>query len=215
MPFIASIEGSFGYGRAVNTSSGTGLVTSGLIVNLQAGNVSSYPGSGTTWTNLVDNTAYTITSGSYDSANSGSIVFNGSSTFVPIGTPLASGTNYTIEAWVFASSTASSHNIVSSFNNVFFINSGTLYGGLGGNYTLVSSANFPTNAWKHVALTFNDSTNTMTIYINGSQVAQTTGITQSYTAEILRIGSHVSGGGVLQLASGTEKSHRFVSTIRP
>jgi hypothetical protein len=202
MPFIASIEGSFGYGRAVNTSSGTGLVTSGLIVNLQAGNLSSYPGSGTTWTNLVDNTAYTITSGSYDSANSGSIVFNGSSTFVPIGTPLTSGTNYTMEAWVQASSTAVSHNILSSSNNVFWVASGTLYGGLGGSYQLVSNASFPTNAWKHVALTFNDSTNTMTLYVNGSQVSQNTGVTQSYIGETLRIGSHVSGSTPVSFWNG-------------
>jgi hypothetical protein len=169
------------------------IVTSGLLVNVQAGNYSSYVGSGATWTNLVDSTNYTITSGTYDSANGGSIVFNGTSTVVPIGTPLSSGTNYTIEAWVFASSTSTAHNIVSSFNNVFFISSGTLYGGVGGSYTLVSSADFPTNVWKHVVLTFDDAANTMTLYINGSQVNQNTNVTQSYVSEVLRIGSHVSG----------------------
>ncbi len=166
------------------------IVSTSLLVNVQAGNTSSYPGSGTTWTNLIDNTGYTITSGSYNSDNGGSIVFNGTSTVVPIGTPLSSGTDYTLEAWVYATSTSSAHNIISSSNNVFFVTSGTLYGGLGGSYTLVSSANFPTNVWKHVALTFSDSTNTMTLYINGSQVNQNTNVTLSYIGEILRIGSH-------------------------
>lgn len=166
------------------------IVSTSLLVNVQAGNTSSYPGSGTTWTNLIDSTGYTITSGTYDSANGGSIVFNGTSTVVPIGTPLSSGTDYTLEAWVFATSTSGAHNIISSANNVFFVTSGTLYGGLGGSYTLVSSANFPTNVWKHVALTFSDSTNTMTLYINGSQVNQNTNVTLSYVSEILRIGSH-------------------------
>ncbi len=169
------------------------IVSTNLLVNVQAGNTSSYPGSGTTWTNLIDGTNYTITSGTYDSGNGGSIVFNGTSTVVPIGTPLSAGTNYTLEAWVYATSTALSHNIISSANNVFWVAAGTLYGGVGGSYQLVSSASFPTNVWKHVALTFNDSTNTMTLYINGSQVNQNTGVTQSYISEILRIGSHVSG----------------------
>ncbi len=170
------------------------IVPSGLLVNVQAGNTSSYPGSGTTWTNLIDSTGYTITSGTYNSDNGGSIVFNGTSTVVPIGTPLSSGTDYTLEAWVYASSTASNHNIISSFNNPFWVSSGTLYGGLGGNYTLVSSSGFPTNVWKHVALTFSESTNTMTLYINGSAVNQNTNVTQSFIGgETMRIGSHVTG----------------------
>ncbi len=170
------------------------IVTTGLLVNVQAGNTSSYPGSGSTWTNLVDGTTYTITGGSYDSANNGSIVFNGTSTVVPIGTPLSAGASYTLEAWVFASNVSSSHNIISSASNVFWVSSGVLYGGIAGSFALVSSSSFPTGVWKHVALTFSDSTNTMTLYINGSQVNQNTNVTQSFTGgEILRIGSHVSG----------------------
>ncbi len=169
------------------------IVTTSLLVNVQAGNASSYHGSGATWTNLVDSTNYTITSGTYDSANGGSIVFNGTNTVVPIGTPLSSGTNYTIEAWVLASNTSSSHNIVSSAKNVFWVSSGTLYAGCDNNYTLVSSANFPLSVWKHVVVTFDDSANTMTLYVNGSQVNQNTSVTQSYVGEVLRIGSHVSG----------------------
>lgn len=170
------------------------ITSTGLIVNVQAGNASSYPGSGTTWTNLVDGTGYTITSGTYDSGNGGSIVFNGTSTFVALGTPLSAGTDYTMEAWVFATLLSGNHNIISSANNVFWVNAGTLYGGVGGSYSLVSSAGFPTNVWKHVALTFSDSTNTMTMYINGTQVAQNTNVTLSYISEILRIGAHYGGG---------------------
>ncbi len=189
------------------------IVSSGLLVNVQAGNLSSYPGSGTTWTNLIDSTGYTITSGTYNSDNGGSIVFNGTSTVVPIGTPLSSGTDFTFEAWVYASSISSSHNIISSSNNVFFISSGTLYGGIGGNYTLVSSANFPINVWKHVALTFSDSTNTMTLYINGSAVNQNTNVTQSFTGgETLRIGSHVSGGTPVSFWNGRIAQARVYNT---
>ncbi len=188
------------------------IVTSSLLVNVQAGNASSYPGSGATWTNLVDNATYTITGGAYDSANGGSIVFNGTSTNVPIGTPLSSGTNYTLEAWVFASSTASSHNIISSANNVFWVSSGVLYGGLGGTFNLVSSASFPTNVWKHVVLTFDDAANTMTLYINGSQVSQNTNVTLSYIGETLRIGSHVSGSTPVSFWNGKIAQARVYNT---
>ncbi len=188
------------------------IVTSSLLVNVQAGNTSSYISPSTSWTNLIDNTNYTITSGSYDSANGGSIVFNGTSTVVPIGTPLSSGTDYTLEAWVNATSTSSSHNIISSENNVFFIASGTLYGGLGGSYTLVSSASFPTGVWKHVALTFSDSTNTMTLYINGTAVNQNTNVTQSYISETLRIGSHFGAGTPSSFWNGKIAQARVYNT---
>jgi hypothetical protein len=107
-----------------------------------------------------------------------------------------------MEAWVLATSTASSHNILSSSSNPFWVSSGTLYGGVGGSFSLVSNANFPTSVWKHVVLTFNDTTNTMTLYVNGSQVNQNTNVTQSYVGEILRIGSHISGGTPVSFWNG-------------
>ncbi len=179
------------------------ITTTNLLVNVQAGNLSSYPGSGATWTNLVSAaTTYTITGGTFSSSNGGSIVFNGTTTNVPIGTPLSNGTSYTMEAWVFATATGASHNILSSSNNVFWVSGGTLYGGLAGSYTLVSSANFPTNVWKHVALTFSDPVNTMTLYMNGAQVNQNTNVTQTYTSETLRIGSHVNAGTPVSFWNG-------------
>jgi hypothetical protein len=172
------------------TPTPTPTSTPNLIVNLDAGDVNSYSGSGTTWTNLVDNTNYTINNGTFDSGDGGSIIFNGLSTFVSIGSPLSSGTNYTMEAWVNASVLGGGRNILSSASNVFWANGTTLSGGVGGSFSLVTSTSFPINVWKHVALTFNDTTNTMTLYINGVQVSQNTSITQSYISETLRIGSH-------------------------
>lgn len=54
------------------------IVTSGLVLALDAANTKSYPGSGTAWTDLVSRTNSTLTNGpTYDSANGGSIVFDG------------------------------------------------------------------------------------------------------------------------------------------
>lgn len=117
-----------------------------------------------------------------------------------------------MEAWIKASAVNLAHNIISSANNVFWINNGTLYGGVGGSYMLVSKGSFPTNTWKHVALTFNDSTNTMTLYVDGVQVNQNTGVTQTYASEILRLGSHFAGGNPVSFFNGKIGLARIYNT---
>jgi hypothetical protein len=52
------------------------IVTAGLISNLDAGNTSSYPGSGTTWTDLSGNSNNaTLTNTTFDATYGGGIVF--------------------------------------------------------------------------------------------------------------------------------------------
>ena len=55
------------------------IVMNGLVLALDAANSKSYPGSGTTWTDLSGNSnTGTLTNGpTYNSANGGSIVFDG------------------------------------------------------------------------------------------------------------------------------------------
>jgi hypothetical protein len=62
---------------------GGGIVTDGLVLHLDAGNAASYPGSGTTWTDLSGNgNNATLTNGpTFDSANGGSIVFDGTNDY--------------------------------------------------------------------------------------------------------------------------------------
>jgi len=68
---------SIGTGIAITKS--TAVVTTGLQLYLDAGNASSYSGSGTTWTDLtVNGRNGTLIGGpTYSSANGGSIVFDG------------------------------------------------------------------------------------------------------------------------------------------
>jgi hypothetical protein len=79
-------------------------VTAGLQVYFDAGNSSSYPGSGTTWTSL--NGSYTGTLGTgvtYSSSNGGVMTFSGATTaFISmVSSSLASSltNNFTVEAW--------------------------------------------------------------------------------------------------------------------
>ena len=59
------------------------IVTSGLVLALDAADRNSYPGSGTTWTDLSGNANNgTLTNGpTFNSANGGSIVFDGTNDF--------------------------------------------------------------------------------------------------------------------------------------
>ena len=70
--------------KTVETYTGTrweympDIVRDGLVLNLDAGEPSSYPGTGTAWTDLSGNgNTGTLTNGpTYSSANGGSIVFD-------------------------------------------------------------------------------------------------------------------------------------------
>jgi len=68
----------------MSLSHGTSIVRSGLVLNLDAGNIKSYPGSGTAWRDLSGNgNNGTLTNGpTYSSSNKGSIAFDGSNDFV-------------------------------------------------------------------------------------------------------------------------------------
>ena len=83
---------------------GPSIVTDGLVFYVDAGNDKSYPGSGTTWSDLIggnDGTFEPTLGPTYDSANGGSIVFDGADDIVE-GTGLSNGGG---------ASTAQSYNI--------------------------------------------------------------------------------------------------------
>jgi hypothetical protein len=79
------------------------IITSGLLLNLDAGNTASYPGTGTTWTDLSGN-GYngTLTNGpTYSSSNGGTIVFDGTNDVASFGNILNIGlSSWTMSCWV-------------------------------------------------------------------------------------------------------------------
>lgn len=71
------------------TSSNTttpNIVTNGLVLHLDAGNIASYPGTGTTWTDLSgNNNNGTLVNGvGYNNANGGALVFDGVNDYVDL-----------------------------------------------------------------------------------------------------------------------------------
>ena len=82
---------------------GPKIVTSGLLLALDAADKLSYPGSGTTWRNLASNNFNcTLTNGpTFSGANMGSIVFDGVDDYVSNGTPPISGNqSFSWGAWI-------------------------------------------------------------------------------------------------------------------
>jgi len=75
------------------------IVTNGLVLALDAGNTKSYPGTGTTWTDLSSaGKTGTLTNGpTFSSDNGGTLVFDGTDDYVP-----CTGTNTVTEATFIA-----------------------------------------------------------------------------------------------------------------
>jgi len=81
----------------------TKIVTDGLIALHDAGNTKSYPGSGTTWTDLSGNgNTGTLQNGSsYSSTNGGSIVFDGTNDYVSGIGNFGNPQQFTFEFWAY------------------------------------------------------------------------------------------------------------------
>jgi hypothetical protein len=78
------------------------VITDGLVLFLDAGNNRSYPGTGTTWTDL-SSTAITgsLTNGpTFSSINGGAIVFDGTNDYVDITSSTHLNQPLTMEAWI-------------------------------------------------------------------------------------------------------------------
>jgi Concanavalin A-like lectin/glucanases superfamily/Glycine rich protein len=93
------------YGALNNTGDGSVSITcfsnSGLVLHLDAGNPNSYSGSGTAWNDLSGNGSnVTLTSTTYNSANGGSIVFNGTTSYADFTANVGSTNVVTVEMWV-------------------------------------------------------------------------------------------------------------------
>jgi hypothetical protein len=78
-----------------------GIVQSGLVLNLDAGVSSSYPGSGTTWTDLspTSRNATLVNGVGYTSGNGGSLVFDGVDDNVNLSSGFSITNNFSVELW--------------------------------------------------------------------------------------------------------------------
>jgi hypothetical protein len=95
------------------------IITNGLILCLDAADKQSYSGSGTVWRNLAGSNNGTLTNGpTFNSANAGSIVFDGSNDHVRVGAVTSQTTgNITYNIWFKTNTLASTQTLFWDDNN--------------------------------------------------------------------------------------------------
>jgi hypothetical protein len=161
------------------------IVTDGLVLCLDAANRKSYPGSGSTWTDLSgNNNTGTLTNGpTFTSDNGGSIVFDGTNDHISIlASPSNILTTLTMECW-FNASGAPLNGFHVMFQKEGGFSGGAVYGlraqpastfvamicydVLTTSQNFLNSTTTLTNGvWYHVSSTL-DSSYSWKLYING------------------------------------------------
>ena len=195
---------------------GPNIVKDGLVLYLDAATANSYNRyiSPTIWKDISDNgNNGTLTGGvTYDSGNSGSLLFNGSTGYVSKSNPPSSlinwySQNYTIQCWFNATTLTATANGGSSLcgnadpsTNAEYWSFGPssngkikLYFYSGTVNVINSNSTVLTNSWYNI--TFTKNSTTLTIYINGiSDISTTLTVTpQSSPSYPFIIGSVANG----------------------
>jgi hypothetical protein len=182
---------------------GPKIVTSGLVLALDAADKLSYPGTGTTWRDLSgNNNTATLTNGpTFSAANMGSIVFDGTNDYVidssTVNIPTGNSSR-TIQMWIYPKTdTCPLAQLGIGGNQIyimsFYNSAGTLYLFTDGinvaNNISFSGTNLPTlNTWNH--MTFGNSGQNWFYYLNGiSKLSGTWSVTLNTVGQKYVIGN--------------------------
>ncbi len=212
MPFLASMEGAFGYGRPAAPPP--------VLTNLQVYlTPTSYSGSGSTWDNLQNTTDATLVNSPSFNATTG-FTLNGTTQYITLPdvtgvTDFTQASNYTIEVWCWINSTqndtgTNDNDIVEKWNTGnegaypyvirwFRGTSNILIGAYNGSSNPSASFAATTNTWQQIVAVFNHSGTTLSGYRNGAFQTSTalnlTGtISNSSLLNLGRRGDSVGGG---------------------
>ena len=163
-----------------------GVVQSGLVLNLDAGVLSSYPGSGTTWTDLSGNGNHgTFVNGTgFNSANGGSIVFDGVNDYVSNTMPNPGSLPITFDFWVNSNVSApegifdtapNQANVLRQFGRTFgFLDAWVEWWSNSPQVLLGLSP----SVWTNITIEYSFTTNrTIKYYRNGNLITTATGST--------------------------------------
>ena len=183
-------------------SRGPKIVTDGLVLALDAGSKKSYPGSGTTWTDLSGNgNDGTLTNGpTFSSDNGGAIVFDGTNDRVEC--PNVNPSSISLEFW-FKWTNLNDAWLISNQTGYGNNNNGYLFRIDYPSYACYFRAGYDTGYIQCASsITLNDwyhfvgvvSTDGSRLYKNGVSVSTAAGITIDYTGVTgLTIGSDRAG----------------------
>ena len=191
------------------------IVTDGLVFYVDAGNEDSYPGSATTWSDLIGSNDGTLTNGPvYSSSNAGFLDFDGTDDYVAHSDIGASDWPVTLSAWVKfdvnnVAQTVVSQADTSAINQMFgcatqMTGSNMLatvwtYSASYGYKDARGTTPLATGTWYHLTAVFESNTSKK-IYLNGNLEATLTDSTTFPTGidnlNIARFGRSTPGGYV-------------------
>jgi len=157
------------------------IVTDGLVFYVDAGNSSSYPGSGTTWTDLAGSDDGTLTNGpTFDSGNGGSIAFDGTNDYTDFGNTLPiDGTSAgTVSIWAKTSASTSllftKYDTSGSNSTAFYIavvsGAARMFSGTQSDYRYYTTTATPigSNTWANIVFTYDNFSTDLKCYIDGA-----------------------------------------------
>jgi hypothetical protein len=180
------------------------IVTNGLVLALNAADKNSYPGSGTTWTDMSGNgNNGTLTnSPTLSSANGGAIVLDGVDDYVDLGANKVNS-SFTFSTWAKPTSTAGTQLILAQGNSengsyqYLAFRSNLIQFSTDGSITFAESNTSPSaNTWYSIVGVYNSAiSNKNTLYVNS--VLQSTFSTSSanFLGNLTMIGRSTFGAG--------------------
>ncbi len=156
------------------------IVTSGLVLCLDAANAKSYPGSGTTWTDLsVRNNNGTLINGvGFNTSNLGSLSFDGTDDYVDCGNYQFNTTSGTVDFWfkpttnITGDAAKRAWGFTGNFEARWNSASGRLSFDLGSSsftvgHLTTTTSSWSNTTWYNVVMTWDSSITASNVYVQG------------------------------------------------
>ena len=187
----------------MGTTYNPAIVTDGLVFCVDAANKRSYPGTGTALTDIAGVSNGTLTNGpTFDSANGGSIVLDGSNDEIICGNDASIQiTEGSISAWFAANNGNTSYRGIIAKQQawaLFVLNDNLATYSWGNSAARDTGIDVGDGSWNNAVMTFTETTgspsNNAKIYLNGDLVLTTTV-------------KHVSQTNTLQLGEANSDQH--------
>ena len=188
------------------------VITAGLKFYVDAGNASSYPGTGTVWYDLSGNlNNFTLTNGpTYNAGSGGYFSFDGTNDYA-IGLTYALGSGFTIDCWINTTTTATDAILAQPDSGTLFFGTRNNKLGISGQFDIpwgfvLSTSNINTGNWVYGAATY-DGVN-VKMYVNGT-LETTSAQTGNFTSQTLRI----ADSGASEYYTGNISIVRLYTTV--
>jgi hypothetical protein len=183
----------------MSVKGGPNTVTSGLVLELDAGNIKSYQSGSTTWFDKSGfaNNGTLINGPTFNTGSGGSIVFDGADDLIKInnGNGINIGNIFTTFIWVKFNSyntvLLGSNDFADSGYPLYVANLNDLYIAAGSQYTGITTANLSTNQWTYLTVVRNNTS--VTWYKNSVNIGTST-LGSSSSNVLKSVGNYNNGG---------------------